>query len=338
MRYSLATVVSFVAACAAVAPGAYATDVPGCPSVANPPAAVCLPASHGLAYAETEDDARTAAAALDAAAVQFGRIFGRSVSPGLLVLSSTFGGEEAERFAHAHDLGFAQSWLSPADKRAQVEAVIRRATPDADATRIDAILSQIEAQHVDMLRHELGHAQYRAAFWPDATPSADAYGTPAPDWLDEASAVLMEGGPGRVSRERHFKEAWGHSSPAIRPLSEFLTMAHPVTAQQRALMQAQGGSQATSGVQVMTMRGPDADAAGMFYSQSLLFAEFLMNASPEPHILGTISTAAANGVDFTRWLADSGAQHGLPTDVSALQAAWDDWCDARSTAAPDLPR
>jgi len=301
--------------------------------VADPPAAVCLPAAHGLAYADTQDDARLAATALDAATVQFGQTFGRSLPPGLLVLSSTFSGDDAQRFAQAHGLGFSQSWLSPADKRVQVETVMRQAMPDANTARIQGVVSQVEAQHVDTLRHELGHAQYRAAFWPDAAPSPDAYGTPAPDWLDEASAVLMEGSPGRTSRERHFIEAWRQSSPAIRPLAEFLTMAHPVTAQRRALIQAQSGTQTASGVQVMTMHGPDADASGMFYSQSLLFADFLFDASPDPQILGAISTAVADGGDFSDWLTDNGVRHGLPTDMTALQHAWEIWCEARATAA-----
>lgn len=302
---------------------------------AESPASVCLTAAHGLAYAGTQDDARLAATALDVAVVQFEHVFGRRLPPGLLILSTTFSGDDAQRFAQTHGLGFAQSWLSPADTRAQVETVARRAMPDADAARIEGIVTQIEVQHLDTLRHELGHAQYRAAFWPDAARSPEIYGTPAPDWLDEASAVLLESDASRAARERHFFEAKRQSSPAIRPLAEFLTMAHPMTAQRRAMLQAQGGAQTASGVQVMTMRGPDADAAGMFYSQSLLFAEFLINTSPEPYILGTISAAAASGVNFTDWLADSGAQHGLPADVHALQAAWDAWCEARGTAASD---
>ncbi|MET0327363.1 MAG: hypothetical protein ABW163_01185 [Luteimonas sp.] len=334
MRYGHAIVISVVSAgLLAAAPAAFAANARDCPDVADPPAAVCQPATHGLAYADTQDDVRLAATALDAAAVQFGEIFGRSLPPGLLVLSSTFSGDDAQQFAQTHGLSFAQSWLSPADKRAQIEIVMRRATPDADAARMESIFSQIEAQHVDTLRHELGHAQYRAAFWPDAAPSPDAYGTSAPDWLDEASAVLMEGRPGRALRERHFLEAWRQSSPAIQPLAEFLTMAHPVTAQKRALMQAQSGTQTASGVQVMAMRGPDADAGGMFYSQSLLFADFLIDASPDPQVLGMISAALSDDVDFSDWLTDNGARHGLPTDVTALQHAWDIWCEARATAA-----
>jgi hypothetical protein len=320
---------------AAALPAAFAADARTCPDVSEPPAAVCLAATHGLAYADSQDDARLAASALDTAAVQFGQVFGRDLPPGLLVLSSTFSAGDARQFARDQGLAFSQSWLSPADKRAQVETVMRRAMPDADAARIEGVLSQIAAQHVDTLRHELGHAQYHAAFWPDAPPSPDVYGTPAPDWLDEASAVLMEGSEGRAARERHFFEAWRQSSPAIRPLAEFLAMAHPVTAQQRALMQAQGGTQTASGVQVMMQRGPGGDASGMFYSQSLLFADFLIDASPDPHILGGISAAVAGGIDFADWLADSGAQHGLPLDVDGLQTAWDAWCEARATAASD---
>ena len=45
-------------------PAAFAAGAPVCPDVAEPPAAVCLVAAHGLAYADTRDDARLAAAAL----------------------------------------------------------------------------------------------------------------------------------------------------------------------------------------------------------------------------------------------------------------------------------
>lgn len=314
-------------------PAVSAAGAPECPAVADPPAEVCVATTHGLAYAATPDDARSAATALDAAAVQFGNVFGQALPAGLLVLSSTFSGDDAQRFAQAHGLGFSQSWLSSADKRTQVEMVMRRAMPDADTARIESVVAQVEGQHVAMLRHELGHAQYRAAFWPHAERSEDEYGTPAPDWLDEASAVLMEGEPGRAARRDQFFEAWRQSSPAIRPLAEFLTMAHPMTAQRRAQLQARGGSQTASGVQVMTASGPDALASGMFYSQSLLFAEFLIDASSDPRILGTISAAVAGGVDFDTWLAGVGPQHGLPTDVAALQAAWDLWCEARGTVA-----
>ena len=306
-----------------------------CPDVADPPGAVCVAATHGLAYAGRQDDAELAAAALDVVAARFQQVFGRPPASGVLVLSSTFATEDGERFAQTHGLEFSQSWLSPGDKRAQVETAIRRAMPDAGPDRIEAIVSQVEARHVDTLRHELGHAQYRAAFWPHAQPDLAQYGTPAPDWLDEASAVLMEDEPGRAARERHFIDARRQSSPAIRPLAEFLAMAHPMTAARRAQLEAEAGTRTTSGIQVMVASGPDAPAMGMFYAQSLLFSDFLLDASGDPTILGTISTALADGVGFADWLADSGALHGLPADISTLQAAWDNWCETRDGAVVD---
>src|SRR5690606_25469185 len=176
-----------VAGLAAAIPGALAAGEASCPDIGVPRAAVCGAGAHALASPHARDASPLPAAALDSAVVQFEHVFGRRLTPGLLGLSSTFSGDDAQRFAKAHGLEFAQSWLSPADKRAQIEAVMRRATPDADAARIDSVASRIEAQHLDTLRHELGHAQYRAAFWPDAARSPDTYGTPAPDWLDEAS-------------------------------------------------------------------------------------------------------------------------------------------------------
>ncbi|MEN5115965.1 hypothetical protein ABE488_01320 [Luteimonas sp. TWI662] len=172
---------------------------------------------------------------------------------------------------------------------------------------------------------ELGHAQYRAAYWPDAEPVDGQYGTPAPDWLDEAAAVRMEGQAARAQYERSFFAALRTASPAILPLAQFLTQTHPVVAQRQALMQS-SRVQTQSGIQVMTMSGDGALSASLFYAQSMLFADFLEQTSRKPHILGTISEAIAGGVDFESWLADTGAAHGLPSDIAALQTAWDTWC------------
>ncbi|KLI99098.1 hypothetical protein WQ56_13195 [Luteimonas sp. FCS-9] len=286
----------------------------------------------GLAYADTEADAQMAAEAIQSAATQFSSAFGRALAPGMLVLSATFDDEQAQRFARDHNLGFWQVWLSPADKRAQVETVMRRANPNPDADRVAQVLGHLQAQHLNTLRHELGHAQYRAAYWPDAESVDGQYGTPAPDWLEEAAAVRMEGDAARAQYERNFFAALRTESPAVLPLAQFLAHTHPVVAQRQALMQS-SGVQTPSGIQVMTMSGDGARAASLFYSQSMLFADFLDQTSIQPHILGAISDAIAAGADFESWLADTGAVYGLPGDIAALQTAWDAWCTARAGGA-----
>lgn len=319
-------------ALALIAPATFAADMPICPEVVAPPAPVCLATAHGLAYADTQADAQMAAEAIEGAVTQFIAAFGRALPPGMLVLSSTFEGDQATRFARDHSLGFWQVWLSPADKRAQVEAVMRRTDPNPDANRVAKVLGHLQAQHLNTLRHELGHAQYRAAYWPNAESVDGQYGTPAPDWLDEAAAVRMEGEAARTQYEHSFFAALRTASPAILPLAQFLAQTHPVVAQRQALMQS-SGVQTQSGIQVMTMSGDGALAAGLFYAQSMLFADFLEQTSRQPHILGTISEAIAAGADFESWLADTGAAHGLPSDIAALQTAWDAWCTAHPGGA-----
>ncbi|UNK43378.1 hypothetical protein MNO14_04640 [Luteimonas sp. S4-F44] len=319
-------------ALALIAPTAFAADTPICPEGAAPPAPVCLATAHGLAYADTQADAQMAAEAIESATAQFRGTFGRTLPPGMLVLSSTFDGDQAKRFARDHNLGFWQVWLSPADKRAQVEAVMRRANPNPDADRVAQVLGHLQAQHLNALRHELGHAQYRAAYWADAESVDGQYGTPAPDWLDEAAAVRMEGQAARAQYEHSFFTALRTASPAILPLAQFLAQTHPIVAQRQALMQS-SGVQTPSGIQVMTMSGDGALAAGLFYAQSMLFADFLEQSSPQPHILGAISEAIAAGADFESWLADTGAAYGLPGDIAGLQTAWDAWCMAHPGGA-----
>ena len=318
---------------AIVQPAALAAP-PACPEVAEPPAAICRTTPHGLAYADTQDDVRLAVRALDAAVLHFQRHFRRNLPPGLLVVSSTFTRDDAERFAHAHGLGFTQRWRSPEARRSQVESALQRAMPDADAATIAHVLTNVGAHNVDTLRHGLGHALFRAVYWPGVDDSTSThYGTPAPDWLDEAAALLMEGKALRLQREAYFAEALRRLPSEIVPLADFLRMEHPVTAQARLRKQAQTGPQTDSDIHGTS--GSDSHAIMLFYAQSLAFADFLIATSGNHGIHGAISAAEAQGVDFADWLAEAGARHHLPHDIPALQAAWEAWCIALPDTATD---
>jgi hypothetical protein len=73
----------------------------------------------------------------------------------------------------------------------------------------------------DVIPHEAGHQLFMILFGRSgATVNADQYGSPAPDWIDEAPAVWMES---RSHRQ-------GRMKPVLRTkpsLAALVTMAHP---------------------------------------------------------------------------------------------------------------
>lgn len=336
MRLSALALLITVSACALPSLAA----VPDCPTRADPPAPVCRAAVHGWAYAPDEPGAIRAAEALDAAASDFQRHLGRIPPRGALVLSASFDEEAAARFSEEHGLGYVQVWLDPGVKRELLEKTLRQAMPDLDeATLAAALGTQAEDGYDNTLRHELGHAMFAATFWPrDQAAPDERYGSPAPDWLDEAAAILMEADIHSEKHEAGFLDLLQTTPEQVPALSRFLELEHPMTAQARATLLARGGQESDSGVQVMTSSGSDSTRVTRFYGQSIMFADFLIESSADTGILGSISAALAEGRMFVDWLESSGPQRGLPASLEGLEAEWEAWLDkklAQAAAAAD---
>lgn len=302
--------------------GTAAASGPQCPLIETPPAPVCVSVPHGLAYADSEEEADRAARAITEAAQRFELHFAR-VPTGALVLSSTLDPTAAKAFADANGLAYAQVWLPADAQRAMSERAMRQA--GLDRARISRALASAADQDAITLRHELGHAMYAALYWPDAEGSLQVrYGTPAPDWLDEAAAILMEPAETQARHLASFVDAAKARPRTIPRLTDFLQTEHPVRSAALARALARG-QKSESGVQMLVTG--DSGFAGLdtFYGQSLLLALFLAETSGDPRILVPISTAIAAGVPFEQWLASDGEQHGLLASVPALQTEWDDW-------------
>ena len=307
--------------------GAYA-----CPDVDTPPAPVCVASSHGLAYADTDDEAGRAARAQAGAAARFANYFGEAPA-GVLILSTSYDSVAAREFARANDLAYAQVWLSGSELQAMAQRAMRQA--GMDRARIRSATATMVDQHENTLRHEVGHSMYAATFWPDAGETAEThYGSPAPDWLDEAAAILMESVESQGTRAGAFLNAISGAPGSIPPLLEFLDMEHPIRTPTLA-RQLERGQKSDSGVQMMISSDTNASAAATFYGQSLLTGMFLMETSGDSHILAPISAAIASGTLFPDWLAQSGTSHGLPDNLAALQTAWETWSRALPDRAQD---
>lgn len=321
---------AFLIAASAFALPSLAT-IPDCPPVDDPPAPVCRAAVHGWAYAPDEASAVRAAAAMDTAASDFQHHLGHVPPRGALVLSASFGEEASARFSGEHGLGYVQVWLDPGVQRSMLEQVLRQAMPDIDDAKLQATLkAQDDAGYESTLRHELGHSMFAATFWPgDQAAPGERYGSPAPDWLDEAAAMLMEADLHLGRHEASFLEVLRTTPEHIPTLSGFLEMEHPMTAEARAGLLARGGQESDSGVQVMAPTGLDSTRVTKFYGQSIMFANFLIESSGDAGILGPISTALAEGSSFVEWIETAGPQHGLPASLEGLAAEWEAWLEGR---------
>ncbi|GAA0384689.1 hypothetical protein GCM10009093_09530 [Brevundimonas terrae] len=216
----------------------------------------------------------------------------------------------------------------------QTEQVIARAlsqlpTPES--------LAAIDA---GMMPHELGHLWTHQAFWSASDHAQDEntprhYGSPAPDWLDEAAGILLEDAPTANQRRAHFKTLMAggfvpavganDGAPFLLDLEGLLSRQHPgLDRAAPALVQArQSGGVAVSFTPAsQTASGPPNGKETLFYIQIRAFADFLIQTSGRPTIIADITKAISQGQTFENWLATQGPAHNLPASIPALQQAW----------------
>lgn len=161
------------------------------------------------------------------------------------------------------------------------------------------------------LTHEAAHRIAYAMLFPTAedapSPSGPAYGSPLPDWLDEALGQLTE--PEADQRARLAPLSEGSIIYAL-PLRRFLYMPHP------ALQGVPAG----------------APLRRVFYGQSLAFALFLQERGGAEGFRGFVQ-AVRNGQ--TQGVALTSIS-GLPGDGGELEAAWLGWLRARQSREGSL--
>lgn len=320
-----------------------------CPALPGNPLPACLATPAGWFYARTGEDAERLAADAALAGEGFLRHFGRVPACGAVLAVGTSGGiDEAQRqVLRAAGAQWLLPWLDPDERQAlrreHLRGAITRqlgelATPDrveqALAQALAASGGQAAAAEVNRgaLRHEIGHLLLISGFWPDAlsAPAADGgrhYGGPGPDWLDEVAAVLLEDEGLARSRRTALREA--RDGAALPPLSRFLAGEHPLQAWASAQATARSAGPERSGeTYVQVVSGEQArslaDQGAVFYAQARGFADFLQ-ARGGPSVFGAIAAALAGGQSFDDWLAASGAAHGLPATVNALEDDWARW-------------
>ena len=310
-----------------MAPSSAKVDVAtACPAIPELPALACVATEQGLFYAASPQAATQAADDGAEAIAAFHRYFGQEVPFGAVVLTDSFPKEKQDAFIAENSLGYLRLWVPPESKAAMIEQSIRKAMPNLPEEQVRALALRAGQSTGDVLRHELGHSLYSAVFWPQHASDDTRYATPAPDWLDEASAILMEPETMLADRRSGFRQLLREKPTSIRPLSEFLVATHPLgTASQRAQLALQGSTQTGTGVTVAVKSGDTASELSTFYLQSLAIADFLIERSGQQDLLGNISKALASGTSFDSWLMDNGEKHHLGTNVYELDKQWIAW-------------
>lgn len=178
----------------------------------------------------------------------------------------------------------------------------------------DAARLYIEDHWRNVLPHETAHALLAARFFGEARPggqaedaSANYYGTPFPDWLDEGVAIWAESPENRRGRAAEF-----HQLPArLRDLGSILAMPHPATDDDAALAMRDGAPV------------PSNDPVLDFYPQSFAVLAFVIEMGGPTAIQELARRLFADPSD-TEAIA---GLPGLPADVDGVGAAWIDWLE-----------
>lgn len=172
----------------------------------------------------------------------------------------------------------------------------------------------VAAQWREVLPHEISHLLLAVRFFRDAPATrAGEYGTPLPDWLDEAVAIWAEP---TESRDRRVEQA-RELPTEYRDLHTILSTPHPATGRSAAYIARDG-----------TARPADF-TLWAFYPQAIAVLAFVHEqggtaATTEliRRLLSDLSEPA--GSDVLAGLP------GLPSEAAAVEAAWNAWMGIRN--------
>lgn len=257
---------------------------------------------HAYIIARAPIDADSVAAEIAAAVDALETHFGRSAGRGAVVdLALT----PQRPIGAALGVEWWLPWTFPAEDAG---------SPSAAAAAMAAMISK------KPLAHEIMHRLFQTYVWPGRT-DPDAYGSPAPDWLDEAAAMLAESLSLTRDRRTSFRRLV--EQKRLIPLREYLAMEHPVMASQKlkALRREQMRSE-TAAPKVVFLTGEDAQALlsgarAEFYPQTRGFLDFLLERTGHTKFLLDITETLQSGKALEDWLARSKSESG---DAAAL---WD---------------
>lgn len=343
----------------------------GCASIETITAKVgqCVDAPNGVILAASADRATTLAAIAAHGEERFARHFDRSPPRYALIEGDgAFDAPVGDALAAAGYV-WRFPWLSAKAQSDGMAASVRRAvearakaegaTAQVTEAKVAAALAQQQARQTPdaidrrergVVPHELGHGWYMRGWWPEPPKVGGAtrkYGGPGPDWMDEVAAVLMEDDVMTAERRRGFASrlaAGGSERERLLDLKTFLTADHPMAGRSFTMpaptpppsgtVPQVGAPVRISRVGVMSGEEAKSLAASglLFYLQSRMFADYLIERAGPSRAFVTAADMFAGGGTTADWLARHGAALGLATDIDALEADWRAWVVARNAS------
>lgn len=319
------------------------------------PAKACVVNPHGVVLAPNRAEAERLAGLARGGEALFARYFGGPPVTYAVVQDAPAGIVPALGKA---GFGSVLPWLTDAQLETGVVASLRRGaeaqaraagvTGDVVTRTADASVADWRAkntgearakQEAGVVPHEAGHGWYIARYWPGARiDGAGHYGGPGPDWMDETAAVLMEGEGFAAERRSQFERIYKGTAKGpvlggvpVRDLIDlplFLRREHPAKGLLNSMATPVAGA---SGIRILAGAEALEAARGaiLFYLQSRVFADYLIERTGKPAIFGTLGAAFGRGETMDAWIARHGRAHRLPGSVAALDADWRQWLTGR---------
>lgn len=190
------------------------------------------------------------------------------------------------------------------------------------------------AKDTKSLAHEIGHLLFMKYIWGKQADKPQ-YGGDAPDWLDEVAGILMEG---HVDTEMriHRMNSYFLANRTIA-LQEFFEMSHPLISNdilRKALEDAKAKSRAkTDGEKVVFKVTVEVDAnavVDLFYAQSRLVADFLLEETNDPQIFGKLARSLKEGraIDETLPAYWCESKCGVEFGMEQLDKKFSNWLSA----------
>ena len=208
---------------------------------------------------------------------------------------------------------------------------------DVDGHQASARRDEHHLDGVSSLRHELAHAFFLAGVIPNLRKNQ--YGGDAPDWLDEAAAMIVETDGVNDMRRSAFNEQV--CSGRLIPLDVFLVSEHPVFAAPKMhTMLAALRQRKLERPVMLEMRlselGLDERAVRDFYAQASAFAQYLVTRTGDEKILGRIAQSIRASGEPTSWQQSQWFRAESRLGTASLGDDFARWAHTQAAAVPKI--
>lgn len=223
--------------------------------------------------------------------------------------------------------------------RADRERLLRRMVDNFDETvSEDGAPSALEG---GTIQHELAHQWFIQYFDegaradPLGSVSTKRYGSKAPDWLDEAAAILVENAFLDDNRRKALAKIMRSPAPELLPtLAEFTALPHPARPDSKdAYEPSESNISITVNINTRTQQANVQRDTSWFYTMTRALIDFLIEKTGDDMVIRAISDEVRRGGDLFSWLEKSPYRSALGGDRNGAEKLWAEWLDSKRPTA-----